>query len=73
MIWLEINYTDKEFTIRGINLEPLKYVNKKFESVKIEEHERCIEIKIDSTRILNFPLDGVIIEFFNTEEQEKET
>lgn len=69
MIWLEVNNTDREFTIRDMNLEPLKYVRKKYESFKINEHERCIEIKIDSTRILNFPLDRVIIEFFNTQEK----
>jgi hypothetical protein len=69
MIWLEVNNTDREFTIRDMNLEPLKYVHKKYESLKINEHERCIEIKIDSTRILNLPLDRVIIEFFNTKEK----
>ena len=69
MIWLEINNTDKVFTIRDICMEPLKYVNKAYESIKINEHERCVEIKIDSTRILNFPLDRVIIEFFNTQEK----
>lgn len=69
MIWLEVNNTDREFTIRDENLEPLKYVHKKYESFKIGEHERCIEIKIDSTRILNFPLDRVIIEFFKTKEK----
>lgn len=68
MIWLEINNTDKVFTMRDINLKPLKYVNKKYEAVKIDEHERCVEIKIDSTRILCLPLDRVIIEFFNVKE-----
>lgn len=68
MIWLEINNTDKVFTIRDINMKPLKYVNKEYELVKIDEHERCVEIKIDSTRILCFPLDRVIIEFFNVKE-----
>lgn len=69
MIWLEVNNTDREFSIRDMNLEPLKYVHKKYESFKIIEHERCVEIKIDSTRILNLPLDRVIIEFFNTQEK----
>ena len=69
MIWLEVNNTDREFTIRDVNLKPLKYVHKKYESFKINEDERCIEIKVDSTRILNFPLDRVIIDFFNTQEK----
>lgn len=68
MIWLEVDKTDMVFTIRDINMEPLKYVNKEYESIKIDEHERYVEIKIDSTRILSFPLDIVIIEFFNTQE-----